>query len=238
MMRNKSFAANASLAAGAAGILTAIPVQAEADVVRISGQPVQVLKEFSAPDLSMGWDIDGDGNDDANVFGLGWGVGLSGFALFSSNPGAAFFDRDFRYPPFVLTAPRFEASDIIGAGPGIYSFENGYLARATYPFTALNVLGGTNFPPELTLGQNYIGFELRQATGTHYGYADIVIAEMRSDGVLIGASLTVRNWAYEDEPDTAIHVEPIPAPPAAVGALTLLGLGAAGVRSWRRARAA
>jgi MYXO-CTERM domain-containing protein len=55
--------------------------------------------------------------------------------------------------------------------------------------------------------------------------------------MLIGASLTVRNWAYEDEPDTAIHVEPIPAPPAGVAALTLLGLGAAGVRSWRKRNA-
>jgi hypothetical protein len=148
-MRNKSFAASASLAAGAAGIITAIPVQADADVVRISGQPVQVLKEFIAPDVFMGWDIDGDGNDDANLFGLGWGVGLSGFALFSSDSGAAFFDRDFRYPPFVLTAPRFEAGDVIGAGPGIYSFENGYLARATYPFAALEILGGTFFPQNL-----------------------------------------------------------------------------------------
>lgn len=237
-MSDRSFAANAALAAGAASILTAIPVHAEADVVRVSGQPVHVLKEFSGPDLSSGWDIDGDGIDDANVFGLGLGVGLSGFGMFSSGPGAMFLDRDFRSPPFVLTAPRFEVGDTIGGGAGIYSVENGYLARATYPFTSLKILGGFYFPPELTLGQNCIGFQFRQATGIHYGYADIVIAEVRSEAMLIGASLTVRSWAYEDEPDTAIRVEAVPAPPAAVGALTLLGLGAAGVRSWRRARAA
>jgi hypothetical protein len=50
--------------------------------------------------------------------------------------------------------------------------------------------------------------------------------------------LVIERWAYESEPNTEIHVNNIPAPPAAIPALTLLALGAAGVRGWRKRQAA
>ena len=48
------------------------------------------------------------------------------------------------------------------------------------------------------------------------------------------AQLVIERWAYESEPNTAIHVDSIPAPPAGVAALSLLAMGAAGLRSHRK----
>ena len=46
-------------------------------------------------------------------------------------------------------------------------------------------------------------------------------------------SLTIEQWAYETTPDTDVIAGTVNAPSSGVAALTLLGLGAAGLRRWR-----
>lgn len=48
-------------------------------------------------------------------------------------------------------------------------------------------------------------------------------------------TLEVPRWWYEDEPDTEIHITPVPS--SGIAALTLLGFGAAGLRAQRRRKA-
>ena len=70
---------------------------------------------------------------------------------------------------------------------------------------------------EVGVGNNILGFVFHQAGDSHYGFAHIVISEASLGGGYVGPGLKVRAWAYNDEPGAAIHVEPIPAPPAAAG---------------------
>ena len=58
--------------------------------------------------------------------------------------------------------------------------------------------------------------------------------QFEEDG--INSNLTIEKWAYEDTPDKAIQVGSVPAPLAAVASLTLLAMGAAGLRAQRRKR--
>jgi hypothetical protein len=77
-------------------------------------------------------------------------------------------------------------------------------------------------------GSNIIGFSFDAAGNTHYGWANLHI------GGGFAPTVTITDWAYEDEPDTPIRVSSIPAPPAAIPALTVLAMGAAGLRRWRK----
>jgi hypothetical protein len=86
---------------------------------------------------------------------------------------------------------------------------------------------GTQIFGDLQRGANTIGFSFDANGETHYGWANLHIGN--------GPDPVVRitNWSYEDEPDTPIHGSSVPAPPAAVPALTLLAFGAAGMRKLR-----
>lgn len=75
----------------------------------------------------------------------------------------------------------------------------------------------------------FLGFAFDPGDGVHYGWARLTFVDSGPD-----STVTIEEWAYEDKAGKAIHVGSIPAPPAAVPALTLLGLGAAGVRAWRK----
>lgn len=213
--------------------IVAAPAVAEAKVVRVSGKPVQVIADFySNGYTSAAWDVDGDGRADGTVF-------ADVFALaFKETDGSnlSFFDKTFRNPPNDITMPVFATSDLVGpdvpasdlADHGLFAFANPGSTGNGVITTSARLLG------DLTFGHNIIGFKLIVDGALHYGYAEMELAKLSEGGNPTGLGLKIRRWAYEDEPQTAIHVEPIPAPPAAVGALTLLGLGAAGMRAWRR----
>ena len=85
----------------------------------------------------------------------------------------------------------------------------------------------------MAFGHNFIGFKLNIDGWRHFGFAEIELTGLGAGGGPLGIDLKVLRWAYEDEPNTAIHVEAIPALPSGVAALMLLGLGAAGVRRLR-----
>ena len=73
------------------------------------------------------------------------------------------------------------------------------------------------------------GFKFQIDGNDHYGWADATLD--LDDSTLI---FTIEEWTYNDEPNQEVHV---PVPASIVPAITLLGLGAAGVRRMRRRQA-
>lgn len=73
-------------------------------------------------------------------------------------------------------------------------------------------------------GDQYFGFRFWAGGGVHYGF-----------GVLnfdfASRSVTIKRWTYNDEINQSLTV-----PEPGTASLTLLGLGAAGIRAWRRRR--
>ena len=81
-------------------------------------------------------------------------------------------------------------------------------------------------------GDYTIGFVFDNLGDAHYGIADITVGG-GPDWVL-----TINEWTYEDTPDTAVHVPDVPVPPSGLAALSLLAMGAAGMRSLRKRKEA
>ena len=81
-------------------------------------------------------------------------------------------------------------------------------------------------------GDYMITFVFDNLGDAHYDIADITVGG-GPDWVL-----TINEWTYEDTPDTAVHVPDVPVPPSGLAALSLLAMGAAGMRSlWKRKEA-
>lgn len=215
--------------------IVAAPAVADAGVVRVTGRPIHVVADYySNSTMAAAWDVDGNGQADGTVF-------ASAFRLaFKETDGSnlSFFDKTFRNPPNDITMPVFATSDLVGPDVPVSDLaDHGFFAFANPGSTGYGVITtSARLLGDLTFGHNIIGFKLYVDGGLHYGYAEMELAKLSEGGNPTGLDLKITRWAYEDEPETAIHVEPIPAPPAAVGALTLLGLGAAGMRTWRGRR--
>ncbi len=97
-------------------------------------------------------------------------------------------------------------------------------------FTA--VILGTTGSPYLTDGIHTLGFKFVNAAGTtDYGYIQIQTTTGST-----GYPATILGWVYDNTPGTAITVSAVPEP-SSLAALALIG-GAAGVRAWRRRKAA
>ncbi|MFA5257551.1 MAG: PEP-CTERM sorting domain-containing protein [Opitutales bacterium] len=79
----------------------------------------------------------------------------------------------------------------------------------------------------------YMGFKFDHAGTTCYGWAEIVLAHGSFSG-----TFTINQWAYEDS-GAAIQVgSTVPEPASTAAGLGLLALGAAGLRKWRKDKAA
>lgn len=107
---------------------------------------------------------------------------------------------------------------------GYYSFERFRTYGPGAPPTSL--FYSPRASDGVPVGDNLIGFKFSISGNTHYGWAEI---EFANDPEL---SLQVNRWAYKSEPDDPIGAGQVPG--AGVAALTLLGLGAAGMRQWRK----
>jgi MYXO-CTERM domain-containing protein len=246
------FTEKAALATSAVS-LAAAPMIADANVVQGTGGPVSVSfadlpsgAGFQAVDVP--WDVDGANGADfflyasrvvstyvsgsgANVeFRYGYngianraysnaqGNGI-GVVANASTTGLARMAVSSRVG-LTLAAGQYlitSAAAVATAGYNVQYGTGSYGASSAVP------LGG------LLPGMNKIGFAFDVNGDTHYGWAEIVLHGGPN------FELEVANWWYEDEADAEIHITPVPA--SGVAALTLLGLGAAGLRAQRRRKA-
>lgn len=99
--------------------------------------------------------------------------------------------------------------------------------------TFTSAILGTTGSPYLTDGIHTLGFRFINAAGTtDYGYMRIQTSSANGNGY----PATILGWVYESTPGTAITVSAVPEP-SSLAVLALVG-GAAGVRAWRRRKAA
>jgi hypothetical protein len=93
--------------------------------------------------------------------------------------------------------------------------------------------GGTNWQtpsgPWAPSASGFLGFRFSTDHGAnfHYGWFELDVALAAKTG-----SLTLKGWAFEDEPNV-----PVTTPTPAAGGLALLAMGAAGIRRSRRTAA-
>ena len=88
-------------------------------------------------------------------------------------------------------------------------------------------------------GDNFVGFRFDSGAGLQYGWARITYNAVG----IPNASVTIEEWTYSDTPGDSVHiptrsddVEPVPLPSSALPALTVLAMGAAGMRAMRKRR--
>lgn len=248
------FSEKAALATGTIS-LAAVPMAADAAVVHVV-QSVSIRGSdlFHGPDFDLAyapWDIDGDSGYDFYLVGyrdsgsfqidsstsLRYQYGIFGILnWFSTSLSPAPNGNSLVVTSSSDGLARLRSSDRVGPtlSPGQYGAPAG-AALVTYETTFWtfggSTYGGSSQIPEGSLhsGRNNIGFRFIANGNTHYGYADLTVINGSDPGIEIS------QWWYEDEPDTEIHVTPVPS--SGVAALTLLGLGAAGLRAQRKHKA-
>lgn len=246
--------------AAAATALSLAPASGAAAPVYVTDRPVTVSFDALGGGIGstgVGWDIDGVNGDDTQfrVSRVAHGttytnVTASGSTKVQYARGALNFPGLYGFGP-VIFAREFGRSFLIDVpqssivGPEITP----PIAYTPPPFNGMHTYarlitppGGT--PEIVSQGATFssrpygadtelrlmpFGFDVNGQQ--HVGWARI-----RFD-YAPKAQLVIERWAYESEPNTEIHVNNIPAPPAAIPALTLLALGAAGVRRWRKRQA-
>jgi hypothetical protein len=100
-------------------------------------------------------------------------------------------------------------------------------ALSNFGAIGTGVVGFTSGTPEI------IGYSFYHGGNTCYGWASITITE--NSGHF--GTITINEWAYEDS-GSAITVGAVPEPAQTAVGLGALALGAAGLRRWRKAKAA
>ena len=220
-MMKKSFESKL-LTAAAAGTVAALPAAADAALVVVNG-PIKVA--MSDPAGSTSWDVDRDGNAD--------------FAIINRD------STDIEY--LSVTSAGMNGRGFVGtAGNKPAVVELGF-GVTVGPTLATNIWGLADTGRQVgahtvtfsapALGQSwltrtqepvFVGFRFDSGRGLQYGWASM---QLDFDGSR--TSLTVHQWAYETAPDTAVVAGTVDAPASGIAALTMLGLGAAGMRRWR-----
>jgi hypothetical protein len=206
------------------------------------------------------WDVDGTGGADFALFrGPGIGGTIPGRRLFltSNNPngdgqalnGQGFVVHTFATVPATANGKFFAAMGTVQTsqrvGPTLGSGLLWGRAGANNPtmtyrsLLVRNAAGTAAVPAQsaavigpkmqgFQAGNNYFGFRFLQGGNTLYGWG-VLNLDLGGDG--LGASATITEWAYNDVPNSSIHVPDVPEPSTAY--LALIGLGAGGVRAWR-----
>ena len=245
-----NFRDKALLATGAISLAT-FPAASEAAVVHVK-QSVKIQSSdlVDGFDFEVGftpWDIDGNG---------GMPFYLAGYRVSESTQFDSTVFLQYRFASFrivnsltlytatpngnsiLMSASGFGLARLISSdrvGPTLTGGKYGapsataFLTSHVTFSTSSGATYGHSFQyPAGTLhpGANKIGFRFIANGSTHYGYADLKLIGGSDPGI------EVTQWWYEDEPDTEIHVTPVPS--SGIAALTLLGLGAAGVRRMRK----
>ena len=111
-------------------------------------------------------------------------------------------------------------------------FTNGY-GGIVYGYTVYTILGYLGGQIEnAQIGENFIGFRFESSEGLHFGWATINI----EFGLGGHQRITISDWTYNTTAGKPVAVGQVSEPESSLPALTLLALGAAGVRSWRKHR--
>ena len=251
-----SYTQKISLAAGSLSALYLLPTVAQASII-YGNTPVSLA--FNVADgTSVNWDVDGADGADFRLWKAGnFNTGAIFLASrIQTGTGTSTYNGNiYTYPKFGpmngrgLVGPTFFTDNIQAlrksfvVGPTLannyvwgkgstsgYSDRNA-MQKTTYGAYAIGYDFNYGFNP----GDNYFGFRFLSGADLLYGWATINFD-------LTGGIVTIKEWAYNDTADTPIHIadttNAIPEP--STPALTLLGLGAAGLRAWRarkRARA-
>jgi len=226
----------AKLALGSVSVsaLYLIPGAAGAGIVHIDNDQ-KTISLTDPTDTQVFWDVDGDGNND--------------FVLYKSDSlyldtydtlnGSALNGRGMVQKPgqgqdvVQRLGSSFQVGPTLAAG---YQWGASQQTLRTVVSSSGTSVGNDLNAGGFTAGLNLFGFRFENASGVHYGWAELNI-------VLSGAnaSFTVTQWAYDDVADTGIHVPDTGAagvPEPSTPALALLGLGAAGVARWRKGKRA
>jgi hypothetical protein len=250
-----------TLAGGAA--LVTVPVAADASVVVVDSRPI-VVPLFGPIGETIGWDIDGNGSIEFEIFRTGYpsssnfGTGVAKYekrAVFMASvteSGTPLNGRGLVAPPASLTSDPLGEDDAqvlfpsFTVGPTLannYQWGRtaerfrilGYGAQTTVSYTTGNAFKTSyaaigydfhdyGFQP----GPNFFGFRFEGDAGLQYGWG-----VLNYGGGADGPAIRINYWQYGSAADEGVHI----AEPASVLPLVaLLGLGAAGVRRWRRTR--
>jgi hypothetical protein len=240
--KRKTYSEKMALAAGSLSALYLLPGVAGAAPVLGPGGPVQLA--LNAPSgTTVTWDVDGVGGHDFEFFNIGGAIYRTIFlASRTATPGSAALNGRGFVGPSVNTDNLLPLQRSFNVGPTLAS---GY-AWGLAPYRYRNAMYGSLGNPPYNVGydfstadgfvpgDNFIGFRFLSGGNLHYGWA--IINFDVNNGLV-----TISQWAYETDPDTAIHIAdgaaaPIPEP--ATHTLMLLGFGAAGLLAWRRRKKA
>ena len=249
-MGPSNFSTKIGLAAGAASLAFA-PTTADATTIFGFGNGTLKVSLADPDGTILGWDIDGGGN--GNEFQLEVATATAGpgarNARLQIAPGAnglGFVGSFLGGGTSSFQLFSVSGSNYVGPNQafGIPSFGN--IVAVSQVQTSLNSTVITI--DQFAAGDRFLGFSFDSGAGTRYGFASVNLDLADPSG----AALEIVYWAYEDS-GAQIHVAPIPlpepepepepppptipVPPAAVPAITMLALGAAGIRRMRQNRA-
>ena len=216
-------------AGGAAGVSTGLlsalyllPAVAQAGVVHVTGSPI-TLSLTDPVGTTVSWDVDGIDGPEFELFRASFG-GSQSIHIASVNAAFAPLNgRGFVGP--TLGSDNVQAlQQGFNVGPTLAAYAWG-VSGYRYRNAMYNAGAGAQIGYDMigfVAGQDgYIGFRFNTPGGLEYGWATINIDPATQ-------RVTIREWAYNDTPNAPVQV-----PEPSTAALTLLGLGAAGVRAWR-----
>jgi hypothetical protein len=199
-----------------------LPAVAQAGVVYVSGSPIS-LSMTDPVGTTVSWDVDGVNGREFELFRASFG-GSQSIQLASVN--AAFSPLNGR--GFVAPVPNDDNVQALpfsfNVGPNLPAYAwglSGYRYRNAMLNSGAGAQIGYDFIGFVPGKDGNIGFRFDTPGGLLYGWATINIDPA-------GQNVTIKSWAYNDTPNAVVHV-----PEPSTAALTLLALGAAGLRSWR-----
>jgi MYXO-CTERM domain-containing protein len=185
---------------------------------------------IGAGDTSVVWDVDGD-----SVAEFTLKTNAANLAI-SLDPDAAksamVFWRSTWYGNSVHVI-KFGAGALIPHS--LMAPPDSFFLNKTIHALLSNLLSKGDLNAGFTSGSpGYIGFSFLNGGKTCYGWASITVTE-GSAGTL--GSMTINSWAYDNSGDY-IQAGAVPEPSETAMGLGALALGAAGLRRWRRQKAA
>ena len=207
------------------GAAVSLPATANA-VLQVGSGPITV--SLADPIGQTVWDVDGDGNADFHIVNED-----SGSVEFLAITSAGLNGRGFAGPATDQAAiTRVSFGGQIGRtlATGTWGLW-GAGSRIVGNHTAVHSNGHPGLSWLLEAEEQVlVAFRFDSGRGLQYGWAAMFL-DLDSSRT----SLTIEQWAYETTPDTDVIAGTVNAPSSGVAALTLLGLGAAGLRRWRGA---